>query len=39
MVRAMADDVGRKCERPVLIAVRVPVSVRYSKAIGLDLET
>ncbi len=37
-VRAMADDVGRKRERPVLIAVRVPDSVMYSKAIGLDLE-
>ncbi|MBN1911050.1 MAG: hypothetical protein JW818_14990 [Pirellulales bacterium] len=37
-VRAMADEVGRRRGRPVLIAVRVPDSVRYSKAIGLDLE-
>jgi len=37
-VRAMADEVGRQRGRPVLIAVRVPDSVRYCKAIGLDLE-
>ena len=37
-VRAMADDVGRKRDRPMLIAVRVPDSVRYCKEIGLDLE-
>ncbi len=37
-VRAMADEVAEKRGRPVLIAVRVPDSLGYSKAIGLDLE-
>lgn len=37
-IRRMADDVGRKRGRPILIAVRVPDSVEYCRAIGLDLE-
>jgi hypothetical protein len=36
-VRAMADDVAARRGRPLLIAVRVPDSVEYSAAIGLDL--
>ena len=28
-IRAMADEVGRNRGRPMLIAVRVPDSVRY----------
>ncbi|UCH35685.1 MAG: family 10 glycosylhydrolase [Armatimonadota bacterium] len=36
-LRAMADEVGTKRGRPLLIAVRVPDSVGYAKAIGLDL--
>ncbi|HLA83359.1 MAG TPA: hypothetical protein VJL29_01080 [Thermoguttaceae bacterium] len=37
-VRAMADEVGRKRGRPMLLAIRVPDSARYCKAIGLDIE-
>jgi hypothetical protein len=36
-VRKMADEVGAGRGRPMLIAVRVPDSVGYAKAIGLDL--
>ncbi len=36
-VRAMADEEGVKRGRPILIAVRVPDSVEYCKAIGLDI--
>jgi hypothetical protein len=35
-VRKMCDEVGAKRGRPMLIAVRVPDSVGYAKAIGLD---
>ncbi|AHF91630.1 hypothetical protein OPIT5_16845 [Opitutaceae bacterium TAV5] len=38
-VRAMTDAEGRRRGRPLLIAVRVPDSATYSRAIGLDLET
>lgn len=37
-IRAMIEEVGRKRKRPILLAVRVPDSVEYSKLIGLDLE-
>lgn len=37
-VRGMADDEGRRRGRPILIAIRVPDSVEYSRAIGLDLK-
>ncbi len=37
-IRAMCDDVGRRRGRPLLMAVRVPDSVEYSRAIGIDLE-
>ncbi|GAG88489.1 unnamed protein product, partial [marine sediment metagenome] len=36
-IRRMADDVGRSRGRPFLISVRVPDSLGYAKAIGLDL--
>jgi hypothetical protein len=37
-IRTMADHIGQKRGRPILIAMRVPDSVEYSRAIGLDLE-
>jgi lysophospholipase L1-like esterase len=37
-IRRMADAVGAARGRPILIAVRVPDSVEYSRAIGLDWE-
>ena len=37
-IRTMADAAGRARARPILIAMRVPDSVEYSRAIGLDLE-
>ena len=36
-VREMADQTAAKRGRPLLIAVRVPDSVEYASAIGLDL--
>lgn len=38
-VRTMMDDVGKSRGRPLLLAVKLPDSVAYCKAIGLDLET
>jgi hypothetical protein len=37
-IRTMADEVGRKRGRPILIAVKAPDSIEYAKAIGLDIE-
>jgi hypothetical protein len=37
-VRAMADEVGRKRGRPLLLAMRGFDSVGFSKALGIDLE-
>ncbi len=37
-VREVAETAGRKRGRPFLIAIRVPDSVEYCKAIGIDLE-
>jgi hypothetical protein len=37
-IRRMADEVGGRRGRPILVAVRVPDSVEYARAIGLDLE-
>ncbi len=37
-IREMTEEVGRKDGRPILVAVRVPDCVEYSRAIGLDLE-
>lgn len=37
-VRAMADEEGRKRGRPILLAIRVPDSVEYARAVGLDFE-
>jgi len=36
-IRTMADETAAKRGRPMLIAVRVPDSVEYCSAIGLDL--
>jgi hypothetical protein len=33
----MADELGRKRGRPILIAIRIPDSVGFCKAIGIDL--
>ena len=38
-VRAMTIDLAASRGRPVLLAVRVPDSLGYAKAIGLDVET
>jgi hypothetical protein len=38
-VRKMAEAIGRARKRPILIAVRVPDSLEYAKAVGLDVET
>jgi hypothetical protein len=37
-IRVMADEVGRSRGRPILIAMRVPDSVEYCRAIGLELD-
>ena len=37
-IRRMADEVGAKRGRPILLAVRAPDSLGYAKALGLDLE-
>jgi hypothetical protein len=37
-IRTMADEVGARRGRPILLAVRVPDSLEYARAIGLDLE-
>ena len=36
-IRRMADEVGAKRGRPILISVRVPDSVELCKAVGLDV--
>ena len=36
-IRAMTETVGRKRNRPLLIAIRVPDSADYCKALGIDL--
>ncbi len=37
-IRRMTEEVGREKGRPILVAVRVPDSVEYCRAIGLDIE-
>ena len=37
-IRTMADEVGRKRGRPILIAMRTFDSVEYDRAMGLDIE-
>lgn len=37
-IRAMIERQGRKRNRPILLAIRVPDSVEYCKLIGIDLE-
>ena len=36
-IRKMVEEVERRRNRPLLIAIRVPDSVGYAKAIGLDI--
>ena len=38
-VRKMTEEIGMRRGRPILIAVRVPDSVGYCQAVGLDLST
>ncbi len=38
-IRAMTETIGARRSRPLLIAVRVPDSLAYSQAIGLDVAT
>ncbi|MFI4851237.1 MAG: family 10 glycosylhydrolase [Gimesia chilikensis] len=38
-IREMADREGQKRGKPILIAIRVPDSVEYSRVLGLDVET
>ncbi len=38
-IRKMADAEGAKRGRPILIAMRLPDSIEYAKAVGLDMET
>ena len=37
-IRRMADDVGAKRGRPILLAVRAPDSLDYAQALGLDIQ-
>jgi hypothetical protein len=37
-IRIMADEAGKKRGRPILIATRVPDSLEYSRAIGLEID-
>ncbi len=37
-IRKMTDELGVEKGHPILIAIRVPDSVEYCKAIGIDLE-
>lgn len=37
-IRRMSEEEGLKRGRPILVAVRVPDSVEYCRAIGIDLE-
>ncbi len=37
-IRAMTEREGMRRGRPILIAIRVPDSVEYSRALGLDIE-
>ena len=36
-IRLMTEDVGRRRGRPILVATRVPDSIEYCAAMGLDL--
>ncbi|NLO05493.1 MAG: hypothetical protein GX131_06635 [candidate division WS1 bacterium] len=37
-VRGMTEEVGQQRGRPILVAIRVPDSVEFSRDMGLDLE-
>ena len=36
-VRKMTEEIGLRRERPILIGIRIPDSVSYCKALGIDL--
>jgi len=36
-VRKMTEEIGLKRKRPILISIRIPDSVSYCKALGIDL--
>lgn len=36
-IRKMTEEIGLKRKRPILISVRIPDSVSYCKALGIDL--
>jgi hypothetical protein len=38
-IRKMAETIGRKRKRPILIAARLPDSADYAKELGLDVAT
>ena len=38
-IRSMTERVGMKRGRPILIAIRVPDSVEYCRALGIDLKS
>ena len=38
-LKAITEEVGRKKNRPILIAIRMPDSVEYDLAVGADIET
>ena len=37
-IRRMADEIGAKRGRPILLAVCAPDSLEYSKTLGLDIQ-
>ena len=37
-IRRMTEEVGQRRGRPILVAMRLPDSVPYCRAIGLDIE-
>lgn len=37
-LRAMTEEIGLRRGRPILVAVRVPDSIEFSRGIGLDIE-
>jgi hypothetical protein len=38
-IRSIAERIGRKRGRPILISARLPDCIDYAKAVGLDVET
>ena len=37
-LRAITEEIGRRRGRPILVAIRVPDSAGYCRAVGIDLE-